>query len=174
MDIAFAAQGAGDNRDQRCTGRKVERQVEAVRERLLDQAREERPPCDVGGLTGAEVAKGPVGPRSSFTGLKPRNAENRLPIGGWSATSLAGPGATPAAVRPWYRCVGRSAASPRVTIVKNRPIDSTVAEFWKVFIMPAPAPRSSGGKLFMTDAWFGEKKRPMPTAKRKISSANHR
>ena len=38
---------------------------------------------------------------------------------------------------------GRSAARPRVTMVKNRPMDSTVAEFWNVFSMPAPAPRWS-------------------------------
>ena len=47
-------------------------------------------------------------------------------------------------------------------MVKNRPMDSTVAEFWKVFSMPAPAPRWSGGRLFMTAAWLGEKNRPMP------------
>ena len=57
-------------------------------------------------------------------------------------------------------------------MVKNRPMDSTVAEFWKVLSIPAPAPRWSGGRLFMTAAWLGEKNRPMPTANRKISSAN--
>ena len=57
-------------------------------------------------------------------------------------------------------------------MVKNRPIDSTVAEFWKVFSMPAPAPRWSGGRLFMTEAWLGEKNSPIPTANRKISRAN--
>jgi hypothetical protein len=57
-------------------------------------------------------------------------------------------------------------------MVKNRPIDSTLAEFWKVFSIPAPAPRWSGGRLFMTPAWLGAKNIPMPTAKKKISTAN--
>ena len=57
-------------------------------------------------------------------------------------------------------------------MVKNRPIDSTVAEFWKVLSIPAPAPRCSGGRLFMTDDWLGEKNSPMPTANRKTSRAN--
>ncbi len=59
-----------------------------------------------------------------------------------------------------------------MTIVKNRPIDRTVAEFWNVFSIPAPAPRWSGGKLFITDAWLGEKNMPMPSAKTKIKMAN--
>ena len=43
------------------------------------------------------------------------------------------------------------------------PIDSTVAEFWNVAAMPAPAPRWLGGMLFMIPARFGEENRPMPT-----------
>ena len=57
-------------------------------------------------------------------------------------------------------------------MVKNRPIESTWAEFWNVLSIPAPAPRWSGGRLFITEAWLGEKKRPIPTANRKMSRAN--
>ena len=113
-----------------------------------------------------------MGPSSSWIGLKPRNAENRLPIGGSLATRWAALGETPALTSPWYRWLGSREARPRVTTVKNRPIDSTVAEFWKVFSIPAPAPRWSAGRLFITAAWLGAKNSPMPTANRKMSSAN--
>ena len=39
--------------------------------------------------------------------------------------------------------------------VKKIPIESTWAEFWKVWFMPPPAPRSLGGRLFITAARFG-------------------
>jgi hypothetical protein len=42
------------------------------------------------------------------------------------------------------------------------PIDSTMAEFWKVADMPAPTPRWSAGSEFMMPARFGEANRPMP------------
>jgi hypothetical protein len=40
--------------------------------------------------------------------------------------------------------------------VKKIPIEITCAEFWKVWFMPPPAPRSEGGRLFMTAARLGE------------------
>ena len=46
--------------------------------------------------------------------------------------------------------------------VKKMPIDSTMAEFWNVALMPAPTPRRSGGRLFMIPARFGEANSPMP------------
>jgi hypothetical protein len=70
-------------------------------------------------------------------------------------------------------CDGRPEASPRVTIVKNRPIDRTVPALKNVIDIPAPAPRWSEGRLFMIAAWFGEKKRPIPAANSRISRANH-
>src|SRR6202453_5391014 len=118
--------------------------------------------------------RAPVGPSSSWIGLKPRNAENRTPIGGSLATRWAALGETPAATSPWYRWAGSREASPSVTTVKNRPIESTVAEVWKVLSIPAPAPRWAGGRLFMTEAWLGEKNRPIPAANRKMSRANQR
>ena len=53
-------------------------------------------------------------------------------------------------------------ASPTIISVKNKPIDSTIAEFWNVAFMPAPAPRAPAGRLFITAARFGEVNRPMP------------
>ena len=46
--------------------------------------------------------------------------------------------------------------------VKKTPMDSTMAEFWNVALMPAPTPRRSGGRLFMIPARLGEANRPMP------------
>ena len=40
------------------------------------------------------------------------------------------------------------------------PIESTIAEFWKVVLMPAPAPRWPGGRLFMIAARLGEANSP--------------
>jgi hypothetical protein len=45
---------------------------------------------------------------------------------------------------------------------KNTPIDTTIAEFWKVARMPAAAPRWRAGTLFMMPAMLGEKNRPPP------------
>ena len=54
------------------------------------------------------------------------------------------------------------------------PIESTIAEFWKVAAMPAPAPRWRGGRLFMIPARLGEANSPMPIPFRSSSSANGR
>jgi len=46
--------------------------------------------------------------------------------------------------------------------LKKKPMDSTVAEFWKVVIMPEPEPRAYVGRLFITLARFGDENMPMP------------
>ena len=56
--------------------------------------------------------------------------------------------------------------------VKKMPTDSTCAEFWKVWFMPPPAPRSSDGRLFMTAARFGEANSPIETPVRNRANAN--
>ncbi|WP_327340146.1 hypothetical protein OG384_34055 [Streptomyces sp. NBC_01324] len=56
---------------------------------------------------------------------------------------------------------GSELASPAIISEKKMPIDSTVAEFWKVVLIPAPTPRWSGGRLFMIAARLGEAKSPM-------------
>ena len=40
--------------------------------------------------------------------------------------------------------------------VKKIPMERTWAEFWKVVFIPDPAPRSPGGRLFITPARLGE------------------
>ena len=59
--------------------------------------------------------------------------------------------------------------------VKKIPIESTCAEFWKVVFIPDPAPRCSGGRLFMTPARFGEPNMDMvsPVAKRRTAKTQY-
>ena len=56
--------------------------------------------------------------------------------------------------------------------VKKIPIDSTWAEFWKVWFMPPPAPRSPAGRLFITAARLGEANMPIETPLRNRIAAN--
>ncbi len=51
---------------------------------------------------------------------------------------------TPWACSPEASACGRLAARPRIISVKKIPTESTCAEFWKVWFMPPPAPRSCG------------------------------
>ena len=62
--------------------------------------------------------------------------------------------------------------SPMIISVKKIPIDSTWAEFWNVWFMPPPAPRSDGGRLFMTAARLGEANIPIDTPLRNSTAAN--
>ncbi len=57
--------------------------------------------------------------------------------------------------------VGNTLESPTIISEKKIPIESTWAEFWKVVIIPDPAPRCSAGRLFMTPAWFGDMNKPL-------------
>jgi H+/Cl- antiporter ClcA len=67
---------------------------------------------------------------------------------------------------------GSVADSPRIMSVKKIPIESTMAEFWKVAIMPAPTPRRSDGRLFMIPVWLGEANRPIANPTSNSSDAN--
>src|ERR1700759_2702381 len=51
--------------------------------------------------------------------------------------------------------------SPTIKSEKKMPIEITWAEFWKVWFMPPPAPRSPGGRLFITAARLGEANIPI-------------
>jgi hypothetical protein len=51
--------------------------------------------------------------------------------------------------------------SPAIISVKKIPIEITCAEFWKVWFMPPPAPRSPGGRLFITAARLGDANIPI-------------
>ena len=61
---------------------------------------------------------------------------------------------------------------PAIISEKKIPTDSTCAEFWKVWFMPPPAPRSPGGRLFITAARLGEANRPIETPFMNSTSAN--
>ena len=58
--------------------------------------------------------------------------------------------------------------------LKKMPIDSTIAEFWNVAVMPAPAPRALPGRLFITSARLGEENMPMPIPLTTSSAREHR
>src|ERR1700688_4529479 len=105
-------------------------------------------------------------PSSSWMGLIPRKAANRLPMGErWEMDRAAAVG-TPWAVRPENRAWGRAEARPRVMRVKKNPMDSTLAEFWKVLSMPPPAPRWLAGRLFITRLVLGGANSPGDSPKR--------
>ena len=70
------------------------------------------------------------------------------------------------------RAWGRVAESPMIISVKKIPIESTWAEFWNVWFMPAPAPRWRAGRLFITPARFGAAKAPIDRPMRKMTPAN--
>ncbi len=53
-------------------------------------------------------------------------------------------------------------------------MESTWAEFMNVAFMPAPAPRWSGGRLFMTAIWLGEKNMPEKNENKKMMAAKGR
>ncbi len=55
---------------------------------------------------------------------------------------------------------------------KKTPIEITWAEFWKVWFMPPPAPRSPAGRLFITAARLGEANIPMATPLKARMAAN--
>jgi hypothetical protein len=44
---------------------------------------------------------------------------------------------------------GKDWANPEIIRLKNIPIESTMAAFWNVVLIPAPTPRRLGGRLFM-------------------------
>ena len=75
--------------------------------------------------------------------------------------SAAGTG-IPFWVSPLNMASGRCALNPAIISEKNRPMERTIAAFWKVVIMPAPDPREVTGSEFITSARFGDAKSPMP------------
>ncbi len=102
------------------------------------------------------------GPTSSLMGLYPRNAANRMPTVGRFATALASDCETPLATSPPCIADGRSLDRPAIIRLKNNPIDSTIAAFWNVVIIPAPEPRALAGRLFITSARLGMRRAPCP------------
>ncbi len=56
--------------------------------------------------------------------------------------------------------------------LKKIPMESTIAEFWKVVLIPEPTPRAVGGRLFMISARLGEENSPWPSPFANRSAAN--
>jgi hypothetical protein len=56
--------------------------------------------------------------------------------------------------------------------VKKTPIDSTCAEFMNVWFIPPPAPRCSGGRLFITAARLGDENIPIDSPLSASTSPN--
>src|SRR5579875_958346 len=104
-------------------------------------------------------------------GLYPRNAPKSAAVGGKCAMARAVLPGTPLAISPVERVEGSVAARPAVTILKNKPILTSMALFWKVARMPEETPRVSGGTLLMIELVFGEANRPEPQPSMKISTA---
>ncbi len=111
-------------------------------------------------------------PRISWIGLNPRNAANSVPTGGSPATWWATRAGTPCPVSPENSAAGMSWASPAMSVEKKTPIDSAIPEFCSVIIIPLPAPRAPGGRLFMTPVMFGLTNSPDPRPLTNRISAN--
>ena len=67
---------------------------------------------------------------------------------------------------------GKDRANPETIRLKNIPIESTIAAFWNVVLIPAPTPRRLGGRLFMMLARFGDANRPIPIPLSSNTKAN--
>jgi len=78
---------------------------------------------------------------------------------------------TPFAISPVERVEGSADANPTVTILKNKPMLTRVALFWKVARMPEETPRVSGGTLLIIELVFGDANKPEPQPSMKISPA---
>ena len=78
---------------------------------------------------------------------------------------------TPWATRFVRIDVGSDEDRPTIISEKNKPIDSTIPEFWKVALMPDAAPRCRAGTAFMIAVVLGAANRPKPMPFRKISRA---
>ena len=100
------------------------------------------------------------------TGSRPAAASaTRCAVGGGDAVRLQARRSA---------CAGSVAASPMIISVKKMPIESTCAEFWNVWFIAPPAPRSPGGRLFITAARLGEANSPIETPIRNRISAEGR
>jgi hypothetical protein len=95
------------------------------------------------------------------SGLYPRKAANSVDTGGKLATLSATGREMPSAISPWLRLDASVPDRPTITSVKKIPMESTWAELWNVAFMPEPAPRSWGGRLFITPARLGLANAPM-------------
>ena len=158
---------AGDDRER-------ERRVQAVPERARDQLREEaragerRPgwPARARAACAGRAGSGSgCSPGTRRTGSRPAAGRRRA---GRSRRRRRAPGA-----RALIVC-GSVEASPTIISVKKMPIESTWAEFWKVWFIAPPAPRCSSGRLFMIAARLGEANMPIESAEQHQDRGEHR
>src|SRR5262249_35584791 len=170
VNVAFAAQQRGQRGDQAGGDREVECHREPIGERRGDQRGEEAAPGQGGGAGGGQVAK--QGPEERTHRVVAEQGGDSTETGGREAIRVAAAGGIPCARSPWKRVAGSEAARPRMMRVKKIPMDKTVPEFWKVVLMPAPAPWRCGGRLFMIAARFGEANSPMPAPLSRRTRAN--
>jgi hypothetical protein len=124
-----------------------------VAEGWADDRGEEGASGQVGRAGGGQVGEGRAEQGADRVIAEQRSEQDRHR--GQADDAGGAGGGTPWAVSPQLSADGSVAASPRMIRVKKIPIDSTVAEFWKVAVIPDPAPRLSGGRLFMIAARFG-------------------
>ena len=80
-------------------------------------------------LCAGEMACSTDGGNSAPIGLYPRNAPKSAAVGGRCAMAVAACVGTPFVISPVERVPGSAAARPNVTILKKRPMLTTVALF---------------------------------------------
>jgi hypothetical protein len=109
-------------------------------------------------------------------GVVPEERREQDRTGGRCANRSAVACETPWAWSPPRSVSGSVAARPRILSVKKIPIESTWAEFWNVWFIPPPAPRSAAGRLFITPARLGDANMPIeiPVSARMSANSGYR
>src|SRR5512138_3154142 len=159
---ATAARPAPMKNDSRTEGRKacasvVGNQVVPVRVAMV-----------AGGMA-CTVAAGREA-RIACTGLNPRNAAKRAPVGG--ITVMAGiSSAALAAVRACASAEGNSTVMLVMRMVKNMAMLATKPVFIRVETIPEATPRFSGGTEFMIAVVLGAANMPVPRPMAKSAMA---
>ena len=114
----------------------------------------------VAGLIAAKTDWGKV-TRIAWTGLYPRNAANKAPVGGIALIGMI-KSVAPASVSDVASSGGNRCVRLTMTMVKNRAMDMTIPLFCSIDLMPDATPRSSEGTEFMMAAIFGAPNMPFP------------
>ena len=169
--VAPAAQHGGAGRDQAGDDREQEGRVQAVAEGRGDQVGEE-------GMAGEDrlgVCAQPaqrVGPYKLLDrvvaeegGEQDRDRRRMCD----ASCDIRG---QPVGLQPGLCGCRQARGKADYQQVKKIPTESTWAEFWKVWFMPPPAPRSPAGRLFITAARLGEANIPIEMPVSNSTSAN--
>ena len=163
--IPAASQQRCGRGDQAGEDREGERLVQAAAKRRGDQVGKERAPGErrpVGSRErGEHMGAQQVLDRvvAEERGEQARDRRQVAPTGRRRAAARRGPSGRGRA------CAGRLAARPRIISVKKiADREHLGASSGRSSSCPPPAPRCSGGRLFITAARLGEANRPMPDA----------